>query len=55
MRRQIKAPFPEVFARKDFTEDLDAADGIRRGLVQARKSEGRSVDEVFDELEREEF
>ncbi len=26
---------------------------IRRGLAQARKGEGRPVDEVFDELERE--
>jgi hypothetical protein len=27
--------------------------GIRRSLAQARKGQGRLVDEVFDDLERE--
>jgi hypothetical protein len=32
---------------------LDAIAAIRRGLVQAKKGAGRSVDEAFDDLERE--
>ena len=32
---------------------LSAIEGIRRGLAQAKKGKGRSVDEVFDALERE--
>jgi hypothetical protein len=31
----------------------DTLDSIRRGLEQAKKGMGRSVDEVFDSLERE--
>ncbi|MFZ0815777.1 MAG: type II toxin-antitoxin system Phd/YefM family antitoxin [Candidatus Sulfotelmatobacter sp.] len=34
-------------------EHLDVIARIRRGLAQARKGEGQTVDEVFDELERE--
>jgi hypothetical protein len=32
---------------------LDAVAGIRRGLAQAKRGEGRPAKEVFDELERE--
>ena len=32
---------------------LDAIASIRRGLAQAKKGMGRSVDDVFDDLERE--
>jgi prevent-host-death family protein len=31
---------------------LDATAGIRRGLAQAKQGLGRSVDEVFDAIER---
>jgi PHD/YefM family antitoxin component YafN of YafNO toxin-antitoxin module len=31
----------------------DAVEGIRRGLQQAQKGLGRSVDEVFDAIEKE--
>ena len=31
----------------------DAVEGIRRGLVQAKKGLGRSVDEVFDAIEKD--
>jgi hypothetical protein len=31
----------------------DAVEGIRRGLVQAKKGMGRSVDEVFDSIEED--
>jgi prevent-host-death family protein len=32
---------------------LDAIEGIRRGLIQARKGLGRSADEVFDAIEHD--
>ena len=31
----------------------DAVEGIRRGLVHAKKGLGRSVDEVFDAIEKD--
>jgi len=31
----------------------DAVAGIRRGLVQAKRGIGRSVDEVFDSIEKD--
>lgn len=31
----------------------DAVEGIRRGLDQAKKGMGRSVDEVFDSIEKD--
>jgi prevent-host-death family protein len=34
-------------------EHLDAIARIRRGLAQAKRGEGQTVDEAFDELERE--
>jgi hypothetical protein len=34
-------------------EHLDAVAAIRHGLTQAKQGKGRSVDEVFDNLERE--
>lgn len=34
-------------------ERLSTIEGIQRGLAQAKKGQGRSVDEVFDALERE--
>jgi prevent-host-death family protein len=34
-------------------EHLDTISRIRRGLAQANRGEGQTVDEVFDELERE--
>ena len=38
---------------QELADRLDAVVGIRRGLAQAKKGMGRSVDEVFDDLERE--
>ena len=43
----------DASAYRDVAEHLDAVASIRRGLAQARRGEGRPVDEVFDELERE--
>jgi len=34
-------------------DNLDAVEGIRRGLVQAKKGMGRSIDEVFDSIEKD--
>jgi hypothetical protein len=34
-------------------DDLGSIEGIRRGLVEAKKSLGRSADEVSDGLERD--
>ncbi|MGA3188646.1 MAG: type II toxin-antitoxin system Phd/YefM family antitoxin [Bryobacteraceae bacterium] len=41
---------PVVYQR--LAEYHDAVEGIRRGLAQAKKGLGQSVDEVFDEIER---
>jgi len=38
---------------QDVAEQLDVIASIRRGLEQAKKGLGRSVDDVFDDLERE--
>jgi len=42
---------PAAYQR--LAEYHDTVAGIRRGLAQARKGLGRSVDDVFDEIERE--
>jgi prevent-host-death family protein len=34
-------------------DQVDAVEGIRRGLAQAKKGMGRPVDEVFDEIEKD--
>jgi hypothetical protein len=34
-------------------DDSSSIKGIRRGLAQAKKGLGRSVDDVFDALERD--
>jgi PHD/YefM family antitoxin component YafN of YafNO toxin-antitoxin module len=41
---------PVMYQR--LAEYRDTVEGIRRGLAQARKGLGQSVDEVFDEIER---
>ena len=40
-------------AYQDVADHLDAVTSIRRGLAQAKQGMGRSVDEVFNDLERE--
>jgi prevent-host-death family protein len=42
----------DAAAYQDVADHLDAVASLRRGLAQAKKGLGRSVDEVFDELER---
>ena len=43
----------DAASHQNVASQLDARASIRRGLAQAREGEGRPVDEVFDELERE--
>jgi len=43
----------DASAYQEVASHLDAIASIRRGLAQAKKGLGRSVDEVFDDLERE--
>ena len=40
-------------AYQDIADHLDIIASIRRGLAQARRGEGRPVEDVLDELERE--
>jgi len=42
---------PAVY--QQVADQLDVIARIRRGLEQAKRGEGQTVDEVFDELERE--
>jgi predicted transcriptional regulator len=42
----------EPAAYQRFAEYQDTVAGIRRGLAQAKKGLGRSVDDVFDAIER---
>jgi prevent-host-death family protein len=37
---------------QQMADRVDTIEGIRRGLAQAKKGLGRSVDEVFDDLEQ---
>lgn len=43
----------DASAYQEVAEQLDTIASIRRGLAQAKKGMGRSVDDVFDDLERE--
>jgi prevent-host-death family protein len=43
----------DASAYREVADQLDSLAGIRRGLDQAKQGLGRSVDEVFDDLERE--
>jgi prevent-host-death family protein len=43
----------DAAAYREVAEQLDNIADIRRGLDQAKQGLGRSVDEVFDDLERE--
>ncbi len=40
-------------AYQEVAEQLETIAGIRQGLSEARRGQGRAMDEVFDELERE--
>jgi hypothetical protein len=52
--KKISKPLVSVAKGKTAVQDRrEAVAGIRRGLAQAKKGLGRSVDQVFDELERD--
>ena len=53
VKDQAEAVVLDAGAYQRIASQLDAVASIRRGLAQARKGAGRSADEVFDELERE--
>ena len=40
-------------AYQKLTDYVDAVQGIKRGIVQAKRGMGQPVDEVFDEIEAE--
>jgi hypothetical protein len=50
---KAEAVVPDPIVHQQVAEHLDAIARIRRGLAQAKRGEGQTVDEVFDELERE--
>ncbi|HET6180115.1 MAG TPA: type II toxin-antitoxin system Phd/YefM family antitoxin [Candidatus Sulfotelmatobacter sp.] len=50
---KAEAVLLDAAAYKEVADHLDAVASIRRGLVQARKGEGRTADDLFAELERE--
>jgi prevent-host-death family protein len=53
VKGKAEAVLLDAAAYQDVAHHLDAIAGIRRGLAQARKGQGRPVDEVFDDLARE--
>jgi prevent-host-death family protein len=50
---KAEAVLLDTAAYQEVADHLDAVAGIRRGLAQARKGEGRLAEDVLDELERE--
>jgi prevent-host-death family protein len=53
VKGKAEAVVLDAAAYQDVADHLDAIASIRRGLAQAKKGQGRPVDEVFDDLERE--
>jgi PHD/YefM family antitoxin component YafN of YafNO toxin-antitoxin module len=53
VKGKAEAVLLDAAAYQEVASQPDAVASIRRGLAQARKGAGRSADEVFDELERE--
>ena len=43
----------DASAYQRMADSVDTVESIRRGLAQAKKGLGRSVDEVFDDLEQQ--
>jgi hypothetical protein len=42
----------DASAYQEMADRMDTIESIRRGLAQAKKGLGRSVDDVFDDLEQ---
>jgi PHD/YefM family antitoxin component YafN of YafNO toxin-antitoxin module len=53
VKGKAEAVLLDAAAYQEVAGQLDAVASVRRGLAQARKGAGRPVDEVFEELERE--
>jgi prevent-host-death family protein len=53
VKGKAEAVLLDATAYRDVADHLDAVASIRRGLAQAKKGQGRTVNEAFDELERE--
>ena len=50
---KAEAVLLDAAAYQEVAGHLDAVASIKRGLVQARRGEGRLAEDVLDELERE--
>ena len=50
---KAEAVLLDATAYQEVADHLDAVASIRRGLAQVRRGEGRTADDVLDELERE--
>jgi prevent-host-death family protein len=53
VKGKAEAVVMDAAAYQRLAENWDAVEGIRRGLIEAKKGMGRSVDEVFDSIERD--
>lgn len=53
VKGKAQAVVLDAASYRGVAEHLDAVASLRRGLAQAKKGLGRTVDEVFDGLERE--
>jgi prevent-host-death family protein len=53
VKGKAEAVVIDATAYREVAEQLDTIASIRRGLAQAKKGQGRPVDEVFDDLERQ--
>lgn len=54
VKGKAEAVVLDAAAYQEIALQLDTIANIRRGLAQAKKGLGRSVDEVFDDLDRQE-
>jgi prevent-host-death family protein len=52
VKGRAEAVVMDAAVYQKLANQVDAVEGIRRGLAQAKKGMGRPVDEVFDEIEK---
>ena len=53
VKGKAEAVLLDAAAYQDVADHLDAIAAIRRGLTQAKRGLGRTVEEVFGDMERE--
>jgi PHD/YefM family antitoxin component YafN of YafNO toxin-antitoxin module len=53
VKGKVEAVVMDPVAYQDLTHRRNITESISRGLMQAKRGMGRSVDEVFDDIERE--